>query len=99
MNTLIIKTAQRLVGDLRTCAALCGVFLGWLTWEIAAAGDASAYRIAMTLVMLVAGALSFISVALHVSAAARRPKRHAVPQWIALLGSGVLVSIAALNGL
>jgi hypothetical protein len=97
VKTSPLQFSARLVSDLRAHALACGALLGWAACEIASATDAEVYGLAMALLMLGAGTLAFTAYALHRAVRASR-YRFSPSAWIVLVGTGVLLALAARNG-
>jgi hypothetical protein len=91
------KAAERMIDDVRLRALTCGFLLGWISWELSNTGEPSAYRVAMTLVMLVSGSLSFTFYAVHSNQKNSRRSQDKIGLWLVLLGAGVVTAITALD--
>jgi uncharacterized membrane protein YeaQ/YmgE (transglycosylase-associated protein family) len=103
MTSFTSTFAERLVGDVRFRAVMAGMVLGWVAWALSLVPTQPGYNTAMAVVVIGAGAASFVLQALHsrLQIARLRPAeiRAAVRLWVCLLGSAVVLSMHTLDRL
>ncbi|HSI57916.1 MAG TPA: hypothetical protein VLA16_10175 [Ideonella sp.] len=103
MIDLTTQLAEWAFRNVRTRAVLFGAGLGWLTWGLSMVPERSAFSVAMALVMLVAGAVSFVLHALHEllgrGGLSRGARAAEVRLCTSLLGGGIAASLYALQAL
>jgi hypothetical protein len=92
------KVARFAITNVRARAVLAGAFLGSIASALAAVPDRPMYNLSMAVVMIAAGAASFVLHALHEQSSDRRnraEKAASVRMWVSMLGFGVVASIWA----
>ncbi|MEO7335516.1 MAG: hypothetical protein ABIV63_02955 [Caldimonas sp.] len=101
MIGISLKVARLTLVNVRSRAVLFGLLFGWVASELSKVPERGTYNLAMAVVMIVAGSASFVLHALHLQREAA-PRgwtvdRADVRHWICLIGSGVAVSLGAVQ--
>lgn len=103
MLDITTQFAEWALRNARCRAVLFGAALGWLTWGLSMVPERTAFSLAMALVMLVAGTISFVLHAAHellTRGGLGRAERIAeVRLCTSLLGCGVVAVLYTLQAL
>ena len=92
----LLHRARHAAGDVRMRAALAGLLLGTLARAMAAQRPGEAFALAMALLMVASGAISFVLHALAtVPARGAAPRAARVRAWLLALGLGVVAGLQA----
>lgn len=101
MIDLLARATLRSRFALQIQALLVGAVLGWIAWELSRVAHGSRFNLVMALVVVVAGATSFVLYTLHTRATHTPPSpqnhRAAVRNCLSLIGCGVAVSMHGLQ--